>query len=559
MRTFATFLFLAISSMASAQLIIDGRVAMFDKQTNTLLASVPEECFNNTVTLSINTGKDWKSCTIDGESIGDSLTFNDITAERTFIVSYFDSNGQKNNATLKFTFLPLLQLQGTFGYDYSEGKLLLSSPDARQTDTLEATVKWRGGSTNAPDKHKRNYKIKLKKNKSLLGLRNDDSWILDAGQADVFRLRNRIAMDLWNDVARPPYYINIEPAARNGVNGTVVEVFLNNEYRGIYNFSENLDRKQMRLKKVQDGEVHGCLYKGKTWKRTQMFDIFDTYNNQSETLEGFEVKYPDLSDNDTTDWHPLVVASNFALLSSRQEFEEHVTDYFDIEPLIDYSLFLSVTCAVDNSGKNMFWAVYDKTKDKRLTLAPWDLDATFGQRWGGLLVGGANDHSSPKYVTDVDVGVFYQFYRRNTLHFNDQLNQRYQELRQEGKPFSTDSLINRFNHCYLLLKNSGAADRETRKWSGDSDLRGEAIDFDSEYLYICDWIDQRMKFLDLRGFPVDYNQDYFDHIGISQPFDDSSHHSTPPIYNLSGQRTQPNSRLKPGIYIKHGKKIIIRR
>jgi hypothetical protein len=68
-----------------------------------------------------------------------------------------------------------------------------------------------------------------------------------------------------------------------------------------------------------------------------------------------------------------------------------------------------------------------------------------------------------------------------------------------------------------------------------------------------------MQILDSRGFPVEYNQDYFDREGISQPSTDSSVNTASPIYNLSGQRTQQNSRLKPGIYIQQGKKIIIRR
>lgn len=556
-RSLVTLLLIATGSIASAQLVIDGRVAMFDEQTNTLLATVPEDCFNGTVTMSVHTGKDWNSCTIDGKTIEDHFTFDDITANKTFLVSYKNGKGVKNSATLRFTFLPIIQLQGSFGYDYEEGTILLSSPDASLTDTLAATIKWRGGSTNSADKHKRNYKIKLEKNKSLLGMRNDDSWILDAGQADVFRLRNRIAMDLWNDIARPPYYIDKEPAARNGVSGKVVEVFLNNEYRGVYNFSENLDRKQMRLKKVEDGEVHGCLYKSKSWQRTQMFNTFDSYDNHSETLEGFEVKYPDLSDNDTTDWHPLVVANNFAVQSHRAEFEEHVADYFDIDPIIDYSIFLTVTNAVDNGGKNMFWAIYDKRTSQRLTLAPWDLDATFGQRWGGLLKEN-NGMASPYYLSDVDVKIFYNLYAFNTNQFNDQINQRYNELRQPGNPLSTDNLINRFTQYYHQLKNSGAANRETRKWSGDSDLRGEEIDFDKEYVYICNWIEKRMQIIDRKGFPVVYTPNYFE-IGISQPANDQNDQdAASPIYNLSGQHTQQNGRLKPGIYIQKGKKIIIR-
>ena len=167
--------------------------------------------------------------------------------------------------------------------------------------------------------------------------------------------------------------------------------------------------------------------------------------------------------------------------------------------------------------------------------------------------------ASPNYLSDVDIKVFYNLYAFNTNQFNDQINQRYNELRQPGNPLSTDNLINRFTQYYHLLKNSGAANRETRKWSGDSDLRGEEIDFDKEYVYICNWIEKRMQIIDRKGFPIVYTPEYFE-IGISQPANDQNDQdAASPIYNLSGQRTQQNGRLKPGIYIQKGKKIIIRR
>ena len=108
----------------------------------------------------------------------------------------------------------------------------------------------------------RHYKIKFDDNHSFFGLRNDNKWILDAGQADIFRLRNRIATELWNDFATKPYYINEQPKALSGVRGEVVEVYLNDEYRGIYCFTECMDRKQLKLKKFdQDGTIHGTLWK----------------------------------------------------------------------------------------------------------------------------------------------------------------------------------------------------------------------------------------------------------------------------------------------------------
>lgn len=552
MRYLVALLLIAAAQMASAQLVIDGRAAMFDELTNTFLATVPANCFNDSVTLDVSTGTEWTSCTIDGKSTEDTISFNEITADKTFLVSYVNSNGEENTATLKFTFLPLVQLQGTFGYDYEEGILLLSSPDAQQTDTLAATIKWRGGTTNAADKHKRNYKVKLKKNKSLLGLRNDDNWILDAGQADVFRLRNRIAMDLWNDIASPPYYIDREPAARNGVSGKVVEVFLNNEYRGIYNFSENLDRKQMRLKKVQDGEVRGCLYKAKGWHYATMSDTLTIpYDNLSETWDVFEVKYPDLADCDSTDWSTLYNAIDFVVMSSGKDFKEHVAEYFDLPVLIDYWLFLSATNAGDNGGKNMFWAVYDKKNDKKLTLAAWDLDLTFGQRWGGFFGEWEEINVSPYSLLELGFNLSKRLINYNVKDITQQLNDRYQELRKG--PLATSNMLALLDQYYNAISLSGAAHRETRRWSGDADLRGEEIDFEKEYQYIRNWINIHMYILDILEFPL-----YLSIEDTEMAHSNSRATSRQGTYTLNGQKLTDNQPLKPGIYIRNGRKVIIR-
>ena len=542
---FALFLFIVAGITASAQLVIDGRQAVWDNSTNTFLATVPDTCFNNSVTMSIATDSLWKDVSINKIIVENTYTFEDISAEKSFTISYIDSTNMKRTAMLQFTFLPIVQLIGEFGYDYEEGHFLLITPDVPGTDTLAASIKWRGGSTNTEGKHKRNYKVKLTKNKSLLGMRNDDSWILDAGQADVFRLRNRVAWDIWNDFAHSPYYIDKEPNARNGISGKVIELFLNDEYRGIYHLSENIDRKQMRLKKVKDGEVHGCLYKVKDYGYGNMNDTVALYDNHSEIWEHIEVKYPDLQDNDSTDWSTLYNALNFVTFSTDEEFEEYVEEYFDLPLLADYCLFASVLNAFDNRGKNTFWAVYDKTQDKKLTLAPWDLDCTTGQEW-------AVNINGPEFLIDLGIGVTNRLSKNNVMHFNDTLNIRYKQLRKTI--FHQDSLINRYSYYYEMVKNSGAAAREQNKWSGDSDVRGEVIDFDNEIKYITFWIRRHLKLLDMVYFPIFKweEEQSVDHILM--------HNNTSnTLYTIGGQRIDDNFRLKPGIYIRNGKKIIIRR
>jgi len=555
--TVALVLMLSVAQgLAQGQVRIDGRLACLDSQNMTMLATIPQSAFGQSPTLLVEYQWPWVSCTIDGVNVIREYQFADIQAQHYYQMRLTDAFGVTSERRLTFTFLPILQLQGDFDNDYHVATLLLTNPDNTYTDRLTGRAKWRGGTTNTPDKHKRNYKVKLDSDTTLLGMRKDDSWILDAGQPDVFRLRNRIAMDLWNDMAPPTYYADEDPRARSGVSGRVVEVFVNDEYRGIYNFSEPIDRKQMRLKKLdtKTGQIRGCLYKGVNWDRTQGFDYLEGYNNLSDTYRGFEMKYPDLNDNDTTDWAPLIEAYNFAQSSTDEELAAHIEEYFDLKPMLYYSLFVSVVNALDNSGKNMYWAVYDKTADRRLTPAAWDLDCTFGQRWGGRLV--ESKYHQPSTLTDVDVCAFYRLYKSNYNGFNDELNRVYSELRQPGQVFATDSLISRFRYYYEMLRKSGAAQRETDLWSGDSDVWGDTIDFNAEYNYIRDWITRHMRLLDRHTFPVYYNYDFFNPKGVDSPTAERNKQNG--IYNLNGQRLTDSGTRSPGIYIINGRKTVIR-
>lgn len=578
---------LLFSVNAGAQLQVDGRNIFLDTLTNTLLATVPESMFGHDAMLQVVKEEGWQQVDINGtDIINGTFLFSGINAERKWAVTATKADGTQLQATLQFTFLPILQLlpaesnpiiypssggRGVeFSNEYQPGTVLFSHPDSLNTTTLSAKIKTRGGTTNAPGKHKRNYKINFDEDQRFFGLRNDDKWMLDAGQPDVFRLRNRIALDLWNKMARKPYYADQEPKALNGVRGDVVELFLGQEWRGIYNLSEFIDRKQLKLKKLDSktGQIHGCLYKGVSWNKTTMYDFFGTYDNTKDTFYGYEFKYPELGDDsDTVDWAPLIEASNFANRSTDEEFREHVADYFDIPVLIDYNIFFNVVNAVDNTGKNMYWAVYDahpsnlKTQISKLTPTPWDLDATFGQRWGGQLVVEIDEgyYNSPEFKYDFELALTYRFFRDNFNNYIGQLNERYQQLRQPGQPLHTDSILAIVTRYYQAVKNSGAASREEAKWSGDSDVWGDIIDFDTEYVYICDWIRRRMDFIDQTELPLFYNQSYFDELSI-RPQLSNQNSQLSNLYDLSGRVVPHNAsaKLKPGIYIKGGKKIIVR-
>lgn len=148
-----------------------------------------------------------------------------------FISSSLATFAQSNNVlpTDLGQSIPVLVLRGTFSGEYQNGTVDFYSSQGATPVSYEAKIKWRGGSTNTEGKHKRNYKIKFKEKQQFFGLKADKNWILDAGQQDLFRLRNRIATELWNDFARKPYYVTDGAEVVTGVRGRVVEVFLNSD------------------------------------------------------------------------------------------------------------------------------------------------------------------------------------------------------------------------------------------------------------------------------------------------------------------------------------------
>ena len=209
----------------------------------------------------------------------------------------------------------------------------------------------------------------------------------------------------------------------------------------------------------------------------------------------------------------------------------------------------------------MYWAIYDKIETKRLSPTPWDLDATFGQRWGGQLVAEIEEgfYNSPEFRMDFELMLTYRMFRDNFNDYLGQLNEHYRYLRQPGQPLHTDSILALVSRYYQAVKNSGAAKREEDKWSGDSDVWGDIIHFDTEYAYICDWIRRRMDFIDQTELPLFYKKSYFDGLGIQQLIS-LQPSSTTETYDLSGRKVfrSTSVSLKPGIFVRDGKKIIRR-
>jgi len=471
---------------------------------------VPQECFGTDWTATVELDSTWTDVVINGDTVvnGDTVTFDSIAGGRYYTVSAVIDSCDTISGQLTFTWLPVLELAGDFGYEYTEGTVTLNMPDGSKGNDWRAKLKWRGGITNGTNKHKRNYHIKFldengdKKNRRLLGLRKDNHWKLDAGQMDELRVRNRVGCDLWLDLARKPWYANDSLDVVNGSRGAMTEVVLNGEYRGIYNLCEPVDRKQLQLEKYDTvaNVFKGGQWVSKQWTRTVTMSNPATCSNNQSTWDGFEVNYPDFDDVSPTDWSPLYNSVWFIKNCDRydrwDDYVDSLGTYFDLPVMMDYFIFIISLQALDNESKNIYYSCYDRNVDSRLTMTAWDLDMSTGADIA--ITGDYSSYIYPERPVNWISQLAMVALPGHGGKIYHQIVKRYWELR-EGC-LNTDSLVNRYQSAIDELEACGAAAREEARWSGDSDLGGKKLDLSVEMAYVADWLKRRMAYLDENVF-----------------------------------------------------------
>ena len=171
---------------------VNGLRPAYDSLWNMYLYALPEGCFHGDscrLTITIDSVQPNTVYFVDAEVIrGDSLTLDIIPAKAMTGCRILSVSADTLLIDrLMFTSLPIVQLEGEFGYDYMQGRFGLQAADSLTAGRLLAKIKWRGGSTNGEGRHKRNYHVKFladtlggEQEVNFMGFRSSDSWILDA-------------------------------------------------------------------------------------------------------------------------------------------------------------------------------------------------------------------------------------------------------------------------------------------------------------------------------------------------------------------------------------------
>ena len=365
--------------------------------------------------------------------------------------------------------LPLINLEVDINsvsseyYTTGEISLFEYKDSTVETSNYNCLVRYRG--MLALTNHKKSFNVKLvdddgeKLDANLLGLRYDNTWILDGMGYDRLRMRNRVCFDIWNEYSHTMW--DTKFGNRNGTVGTMVEVFINGQYHGIYCLSDKINRQLLNLRKAKENDdgtvtIKGLLYKGNGTSTSNTLLNYNEDNTDDIEWNLFELQYPDEYPSLQT-WQPLIDLIDFNSQTDLEYFSTHYEEWYYEDNLVDYWVLLAAFGLVDMPYKNTFLSTPDINFEHRLMITPWDLDACLGRQWSGSELPQYSSLNRLDYC-----GPFNRLLPQNINGFKHKVAQRWFELTETVlSPSNVESHIHALAQRY---EESGAWQREYERW-----------------------------------------------------------------------------------------------
>lgn len=376
--------------------------------------------------------------------------------------------------TLRFTTLPIARIvsHNEFKDDpKSLAHITIYAPKYNM-DVMSSFIgiELRGGSSQKNPKKSYGFTFLEDKNinsrisKTVFDWKENKDWILDAVYNDHTKFRNKLSFEIWEAM---------NPAKHASIRSEFVELYLNNDYIGLYCINEQMNAEQLDL---QDSEA--VIYKTIAWDDNTVFKSLPSSQAPGYThlWEGFLQKYP--SPSEQAKWQPLYDLRDWAVNSNDQEFIDNASTHVDLENIIDYYIFINLVGAFDNHGKNMFWM--SPNTETPFSIIPWDLDASWGRDWDSQPL-------LPIRVISDDNKLFERLLALSPDNFTTRLKTRWNNLRTN---FATINNMNlHLNNQFEQLMRTDVIELENARW-------GQGIDMYSERAFIQNWLVDQFNIVD---------------------------------------------------------------
>ena len=310
---------------------------------------------------------------------------------------------------------------------------------------------------------KKSYKLKLNDRFGIKNVKNDNIWVLDALYTDSSKVRNKLSSDLWN-------LINDNQKINNDLSCVFAEVFINDEYAGLYTLKEKVDDSVTRN---NDG---GLLLKATTHLMDDRISKFLDNPNvlYKDRILNFEIKDYD------KEIYAGFIDKMRSFYSGSRNYDSIYNTYY-IDNYINYKILVALISGEDNITSNQYHSMIDE--NSRILITPWDMDLTWGLYWNL----DTPLHSEFSYERNFE----YSWLDNNiTKDFDEKtfsmMRKRYWQLR---KNVITIDTINGYLDSYeKILVENGSTKRDSERWY--------KYDVEYEIERIREWARRRIDFLD---------------------------------------------------------------
>jgi len=279
-----------------------------------------------------------------------------------------------------------------------------------------------------------------KKNISVGEMGEDDDWILNPMNMEDTKIREKLAMDIWNqDIADSSGGYRMSTA-------DYVEVVMNEEYQGLYLMQRRIDEKYLKLNKED------ILLKART---TYTWTLLE---------EAYEIVYSPFDSEKTYEILQDVLVKNS----------------FDVDSLMNTSLFLEFFCMVDNAAdKNMCYVLKSTSQGYKMYWVPWDTDISLGLWY--------NDGFVYDYETTMHSAVRREEYY-SVQEKEEQIDEWYMGLWNELRDtvYTSEKIIHRIISLQERIENSGAFQR-------DQSLNGTKYGGRDTHQELIRWCEERVE------------------------------------------------------------------
>ncbi len=360
--------------------------------------------------------------------------------------------------------------------NYVKGTIKISDPEGLFSDVkeFEARMGIRGRGNTTWNMPKKPWKVKLDEKASILGMPADKEWALLANFTDRTLIRNVVAMKL-SEICG----FSWTPRMRH------VEVYLNDQYQGVYTFCEH--------KKVSKDRVN--------------IDLVTENDNEGEAVTGGY--YLEMEDNmdETTVWRtrlniPMMFSDPEVPTPQQLAYVKKYIDDFELaiqnsnvdDPAYGYGRFIDLRSFIDNyiiqeltknpDGNTRKSTFVTKERGKKMEMYHiWDFDLALGNT-------SFNEGPGPEtWLIKYCSGWYTPM--MNDPQFAVKVKERWNELKPE-----LEKVVEFIDDQALVLDK--AQKRNYEVWNINDQVMSVSPkgSYEAEVKYLRDWYAERVRWMD---------------------------------------------------------------